>query len=236
MTTGIVITTRNEGQTIHGLVRTFTRYGWNVYVVDDDSGDETATLAALGGAKVVVNARRQGIGPCLMQAWRMAREDGHACVLQIDAGDSHQARDCLAIFNAAAASEADMVIGSRFLPGSKYDNWNGSWYRPMLSRLAALAMNYAQWGAKYTDWTSGYRYFNDKALDLLLRKNYIAKMHGWQIETLAYAGEAGLKIIEVPISYKAGRSSFNKTVAWEAIMTFLHVMHHVMYVGAGKDV
>lgn len=235
MTTGIVITTRNEALSIYELVRSFTRYGWSVYVVDDASSDRTVLLALMAGARVFKHEARVGIGPSLMEGWRAAREDGHSAVLQIDAGGSHRPNECLKFLDAANAG-ADLVIGSRFMAGASYLNFSGNWYRPLLSQAATMAMNYAQWGAQYTDWTSGYRYFSGRALDVLLEKKYMASMHGWQMEVLAYAGEAGLKIVEVPITYRAGRSSFNRKVAWEAVMTFLHVMHHVMYVGFKSDV
>ena len=93
-------------------------------------------------------------------------------------------------------------------------------------------MNFAQMGAHYTDWTSGYRYFSAEALRRLLKKRYHTEMHTWQIEVLAHAGEMGLKIVEVPIHYTAGRSSFNRKIAYEAILTWLHVMHHIGWVGS----
>lgn len=233
MSTAILVTTLNEEATIGKLVTSFTQWGWDVFVVDDSSEDDTALVAFENGAKNVWgHESRIGIGPSLLEGWRRIRELGYHNIIQIDAGGSHDPDDCIALIRASVYDRADIVIGSRFRGGASYDNTNGSWKRPILSRIASFAMNRVQFGAHHSDWTSGYRYFNQKALDVLLKRTYHAKMHAWQIEVLAYAGEEGLKITESPISYVAGRSSFNHKVANEAFMTFLHVANHVRHVGA----
>lgn len=226
----ICITTFNEAETIGPLVRRFVRVGWSVCVSDGGSTDGTCAAALDAGATVLIGNGKEGIGPCLMRAWRYALDNGYLGVVQIDAGGSHNPDDVLPIILAAA--NADIVIGSRFIKGAVYDNTNGVWSRPLLSRLAAKLMNFAQMGAHYSDWTSGYRYFSAEALRKLLPKRYHTDMHTWQIEVLAHAGEMGFKIVEVPISYTAGRSSFNRKIAHEAVMTWLHVMHHIGWVGS----
>ena len=70
---------------------------------------------------------------------------------------------------------------------------------------------------KLTDWTSGYRVYSAKAAEYLLGCQYRAKMHGWQVEVLFNAIRGGLSISEAPITYTAGRSSFNRSVAGEAL-------------------
>lgn len=230
MATLICITTYNEADTIGPLVRRFVSVGWSVCVADGGSTDGTASAALNAGATVLSGLKREGIGPCLMRAWRYALDNGFTGVIQIDAGGSHNPDDVLAII--MAAGSADMVIGSRFMPGATYDNTHGKPLRPFMSRLAAHLMNFAQMGARYTDWTSGYRYFSAPLLKRLLLKRYHTEMHTWQIEVLAHAGEMGFKIVEVPINYTAGRSSFNRKIAHEAFLTWLHVMHHVGWVGS----
>jgi hypothetical protein len=85
----------------------------------------------------------------------------------------------------------------------------------MLSRIASAMCN-RKTGLGFTDWTSGYRTYTKEALSILLDQAYDAEMHGWQIEVLYHAWKSGLSISEVPITYRAGRSSFNLGVALEA--------------------
>lgn len=213
------VTTRNEVESIGPLVDDLRALGMKVVVVDDASEDGTAGFADYLGAHVARNEHRLGIGPSLVVAWRMALELGAERVIQIDAGGSHDPKDAWRLLDI----EADVVIGSRFVGGARYE---GRPWRALMSRAAALACNWAQPGAHWRDWTSGYRCFSRRALQVLLTQTYSAKMHGFQIEVLARAGEAGLSIEEVPITYTAGRSAFNWKVLNEAVGVWLDILNH----------
>lgn len=221
-----VVTTLNEEQTIGGLVGSLRARQLQVVVVDDASTDDTALLALRAGAVVIETVQRVGIGPALMMGWREALRREATRVVQIDAGGSHVAADAAVMLACQEQYNADLVIGSRFLSGSQYVVGTGNPWRPRLSRAAALACNLAV-GAQFSDWTSGYRVFTAAALRVLKNTYYTAKMHGWQIEVLARANAAGLRIAECPICYTAGRSSFDWRVAHEASNSLLHVFFHV---------
>lgn len=229
-TIGVCITTLNEAATIGSLVRRFaSQPNMKVFVVDDGSSDHTVSEAVLAGATAVWQTQeRLGIGPCLMRAWEMALDANVDVILQIDAGGSHDPADAECLLESVKL--VDMAIGSRFTLNAAYIN--GTWKRRVLSRLAAIMMNYAQSGAHWTDWTSGYRAFRASTIRGLLSRPYFAKMHGWQIQVLAYAGEMGYSIVECPIRYTAGRSSFNRKVAWEAFQAWTDVLHHVGWIGS----
>ncbi len=230
----VCITTYNEAESIGWIVHRFSRFGFPVYVVDDRSADDTFIQAAQAGAKEVHGTSGGwGIGPSLLYAWRMALSDPECTgILQIDAGGSHSVEDVPTLIYPFSFEGADLVIGSRFCPGASYI---GNPKRYYLSRLAATMCNVVQGGAHWSDWTSGYRVFSRCCLEYLLTKQYEAKMHGWQIEVLAHAGARGFTIVEVPITYIAGKSSFNRHVADEAFHSWLHVMHHVGWVGSKLD-
>lgn len=222
MTRCAVVTTLNEATTIGELVADLRRNDWRVIVMDDGSTDGTQEQAARYGADVFVT-ERVGIGPALLYGWRYAlSEYAPAYVLQIDAGGSHDPADARRMVRALNAG-ADMIIGSRFVAGAAYIG--GPWQRPILSRAAAFACNALQ-GSRVHDWTSGYRLFTADALRGLLQFKYWQKMHAWQIAVLARAHAIGLTVVETPISYRAGRSSFNRKVALEAVNTWMDIMHH----------
>lgn len=207
--TWVCIAARNEAATIGNLVRRLRRWGFQVAVTDDASEDETGIHAAAAGAQVAQHAERQGIAASVMDAWHVALNGGAERIIQMDAGGSHRPGDALRL----RAIEADVVIGSRFLPESEY---TGRRWRAAMSRLAAIACS-AKAGRWLTDWTSGFRAFRaDTAYYLTTFCDYEAQMHGWQIEILGKALRAGLNVAEAPISYAAGESSFNWQVAGEA--------------------
>lgn len=224
-----VVTTLNEAGTIGALVLALRNLGMRVIVVDDGSGDGTADLAGTAGAQVLENVGRMGIGPSLMRGWELCLAQGAQWVVQLDAGGSHEPEEALRLLGRLRTLDVDVVIGSRFRARSRYVG--GPWWRPLGSRAMAAACRWAQPGAWYSDWTSGFRAFNRRALEVLLTRRYQARMHGWQMEVLAYAGEAGLRVAEAPISYVAGRSSFDGKVAHEAVGVWLGILNHVGPVG-----
>ena len=221
-----VVTTYNEAATIGVLVGQLQRLGFTAVVIDDLSTDGTATAAIDAGAITYQTMGRKGIGPCLMRGWRYALADGATRIVQLDAGGSHDPLEARRMVDALVTTGADMIIGSRFMHGSGYDNSHGRRSRPAMSQAAATACNLAT-GARFTDWTSGFRAFTAAAAKELLRPWYMSRMHGWQIEVLAQANAYGLRIYEWPIHYVAGRSSFNWKVAHEASNAWLHVFFHV---------
>ncbi len=220
-----VITTLNEEQTIGDLVRALVDQDLQVVVVDDCSTDQTVTEALAAKATVLHTGPRAGIGPALMKGWRQALYRGARRIVQIDAGGSHNPIAARQMLTIQDATDAHIVVGSRFVCGSLYKG-QASPLRPILSRAAAVACNLAT-GGNFADWTSGFRVFRRDAALRLLQKHYNARMHGWQIETLAQANAMGMHIVEWPITYTAGRSSFNWRVAHEASNSWLHVFFHV---------
>lgn len=205
------IAARNEAETIGVLVGRLIRRGLPVVVVDDGSSDGTDLMAKTAGASVIRHEYSQGIGPSLMNAWRHALQNGARAIVQLDAGGSHSPYYVRELLSMLGNDPRTMVIGSRFLRGSSYI---GRPWRQAMSRLASAMCN-ARTGLRLSDWTSGYRAFSAHAAAGLLRE-YPAKMHGWQIDVLGQAIKMGYAVLEVPISYRAGQSSFRLSTALEA--------------------
>jgi len=208
------ITAKNEADTIIPLVTMLARQRVRVIIVDDGSNDSTGYRAAKAGALMIRHDLPRGIGPSLLEAWDFALNLGADEIIQLDAGGSHDPRQVKRLLG--TLQRADMVIGSRFMPGATYI---GNPRREQMSRLASRMCNLVT-GQYIADWTSGYRAFRREAIEKLLHYRYEAKMHGWQIEVLGNAIKEGLRIAEVPITYTAGESSFNKGVAWEAFQAW----------------
>lgn len=203
------IAARNEAASIGMLVERLRRLTFEVVVVDDGSSDSTGALASEAGAQVIRHGRSEGIGPSLMDAWAHALSRGAERLVQLDAGGSHDPGDAVTLLGVPA----DVVVGSRFLPGSRYV---GRPRRAQLSRLAAWGCG---WRAQYwlSDWTSGYRAFTARAAEGLLCADYRSTMHAWQIEVVREALRRGYSVAEAPITYTAGESSFRWRTALDAL-------------------
>ncbi len=225
MTTTIAcIAARNEEKTIGKLVLALREQGLPVIVVDDCSSDTTARHAEVAGARVVSLTTRGYIAGAPIEGWQTALAMGCDYVLQIDAGGSHDPEEAWRLLQYVEGDAADVVIGSRFLHDSHY---HGNRKRRIASRLAARACNLVQRHAHWRDWTSGFRLYSRRAIAQLLSHPYPARMHAFQIETLAWAGADGLRITEVPITYTAGRSSFNWKAADEAHLVWMVMPHSI---------
>ena len=219
-----VIPTLNEEATIEKLVEFLTFNEITVIVVDDNSSDNTRELAKNAGGYVIHNPERLGLNKSLWKGFNAALEYRFEYIVTIDAGDSHDPNQLFSMLK--LMNDNDLVIGSRFLPFSEYDNTNGKFYRPIASKLAAKLLNLAQQRSRYTDWTSGYRVYRSTLIQSLKKFTYNSRMHPIQIELLGRATQLGAKVTEYPISYKAGKSSFNWAVANEAFKIWLQVINH----------
>lgn len=216
------LTTYNEAKSIGALVRVLCSHGLRVFVCDANSQDDTWRIANDNGATVNVNQQRVPMAEGYRRAWAMALEAGCDPIVQLDAGGSHDPLDAVRLAQVLEGLSVDLVIGSRFCVGARYV---GNPTRAQLSRLAAALCN-LKTGARFTDWTSGYRAFTRDALLALLWRDdvtpwtYRAQKHGWQIEVLDHARRCKMEIAESPITYRAGRSSFDLAAAREAFQVW----------------
>jgi dolichol-phosphate mannosyltransferase len=214
MTTCAVIPTYNEAESIADLVVSLQEYVQKVIVTDAGSDDSTCERAREAGAHVIMEPQyHPTIRIGMIAAWKYAIEwesDFH--LVQIDAGASHNPHECERLFDALDWG-AEMVIGSRFTMSGVH---SGNGRRKLLSRIMAVMFN-ARYKTRFSDVTSGYRAFTGSSIKLLLQHDYQANRHGWQIEVLKQAVRSNLAITEVPITYKAGRSSRNKKIFMEVL-------------------
>jgi len=211
------ITTLNEEKTISALVAKLLKAPSidRVIVADAGSTDRTALRAHDAGAAVLPMKRGTPIGPALMAAWRKALDADCDMIIQLDAGGSHDPDDLLWKLDVC---DGDMTVGSRFMPGAVSTPFN--FHRRWASWAFAKLFNLRN-ATNLTDVSSGFRIFSALLVQELLKMNYRAKMHGWQIEVLRNAVRLGARIDEVPITYHAGRSSLKWHIALEGLREVL---------------
>jgi dolichol-phosphate mannosyltransferase len=196
------------------------RPGDRVLVIDDGSPDGTGRLAdELAGrlefVDVLHRATKEGLGPAYLAGFRRALADGAELVLEMDCDFSHDPADVPRLI-AAAEEGADLVLGSRYVPGGGVRDWGV--VRRLISRGASVyTALFLHMGVK--DPTGGFKCFRRGVLEALDLDAITAKGYAFQIETTYRAKQAGFRIVELPITFAdrtVGRSKMSRAIVLEA--------------------
>jgi len=210
----------------------------DVLVVDDGSPDGTADLvdqiaadeASTGAARALSVLRRPGklgLGTAYVQGFRWALDRGYDTVVEMDADGSHRAEDLPRLL--ARASQAELVIGSRWVPGGRVLHWPK--HREVLSRLGNLYTRVLL-GLGVRDATAGFRVYDAALLRRIPLDEIASHGYGFQVDMTWRARRAGARIIEIPIVFverTAGVSKMSNAIIVEAmtLVTRWGVAHRV---------
>ena len=192
----------------------------DILVIDDASPDGTGQIAdaiAVDDPRVHVMHRlaKEGLGRAYVAGFQWALARDYTYIFEMDCDFSHQPR-YLPTFLAAVAT-ADVVLGSRYIPGGGTEGW--VWHRRLLSRggntYARLIL-----GLPYADLTGGFKCFHRRVLEVLPLNEIMGGGYVFQIELTWRAEQAGFKIAEVPIVFPdrvRGDSKMRGAIVFEAI-------------------
>ena len=221
----ICIPTYNEAENIVGIIeRTLATNieGLSILVIDDGSPDGTARLVEevaekLADPRIHLLRRnsKSGLGPAYLAAFDWALQRFYDYVIEMDADGSHQPEELSRLIE--ASQNADLVLGTRWMPGGKVENW--PIYRRAISRIGTW---YAEIALKvpYKDLTGGYRVLSRNLLESIDLRSIQTLGYGFQIEIAMRAFDAGLRVVQVPITFierTQGRSKMSRRIVFEAL-------------------
>ena len=220
----VCLPTYNERENLETMVRALgdvLREGDRVLVIDDASPDGTGAIAdglaeALPFVAVLHRARKEGLGPAYLAGFRRALDDGAELVLEMDCDFSHDPRDVPRLI-AAAEEGADLVLGSRYVPGGSIPSWG--LVRRFISRGGNLyAQAFLQ--SRIRDLTGGFKCFRRRVLETVDLAAIDSKGYAFQIETTYRVLRAGFRVVEVPIAFidrEQGHSKMSRAIVLEAV-------------------
>ncbi|WP_018908856.1 polyprenol monophosphomannose synthase [Salinispora arenicola] len=218
----VVIPTYNEADNLTWIVSRVRQAvpSVDILVADDNSPDGTGAVAEqLAGqdrrVHVLHREGKQGLGAAYLAGFGWARRRGYDAVVEMDADGSHAPEDLPAMLT--AARDADVVIGSRWTSGARVLNW--PLRRLLLSRCGNLYARLAL-GMPVSDATGGYRVYRLSALDALDLESVCSQGYSFQVELSRLAHRAGVRIVEVPITFaerERGRSKMSPLIVAEAL-------------------
>ena len=218
----VVVPTYNERDNLEWLVgRLRSSVPWvDVLVVDDGSPDGTGDLgdrmaAADPQVTVLHRATKTGLGAAYLEGFAVALARGYDVVGEMDADGSHQPEQLPRLLS--ALEHADLVIGSRWVPGGSVVNW------PLSRKVLSVGGNlYARLllGMPLRDITAGYRLFRRSTLETIDLGSVESAGYIFQTDLAFRTLRAGLRVVEVPIQFVErvrGQSKMSRDVAFESL-------------------
>lgn len=218
----VILPTYNEAGNVERMVTALgPKLGEadRILVVDDDSPDGTGRIADRLAAEdprvaVLHRPRKEGLGPAYLAGFRRALDGGAGLIVQMDADFSH---DPAYLPRLLAASElADLVIGSRYVPGGGITEWGRA--RRLLSRGGSLYSR-AVLGLGVQDLTGGFKCFRREVLEAIDLSRVAASGYSFQVEMTWRVIRAGFTVMEVPITFRErdrGSSKMSGAIVAEA--------------------
>jgi dolichol-phosphate mannosyltransferase len=219
----VILPTFEERATIEQVLRGVRKapQDVDVLVVDDSSPDGTATvvrdlMSNEPHIRLVQRPDRSGLASAYQEGFRLALDEGYDLVVEMDSDLSHDPTELPRLLEAAAAG-ADLVVGSRYVPGGSVTNWSRA--RVALSR-AGNTYARIMLGIPLHDATSGYRVYRRALLADLTREPITSDGYGFQIELVLRSWHLGATLTEVPITFRErehGHSKLSRRIVVEAL-------------------
>ena len=225
----VVIPTYDERESIPVALARLAEFtpDVDVLVVDDGSPDGTGALVeqiaadeqAAGATRAIAVLHREGklgLGTAYVAGFRWALERGYDVVVEMDADGSHRAQDLTRIL--AAVEQADLALGSRWIPGGRVVNWPA--HREALSRGANTYARLMM-GIPVHDATGGFRAYRADLLRQLPLGEVSSRGYCFQVDMAWRAVRSGARVVEVPITFverELGVSKMSRDIVLEALV------------------
>jgi dolichol-phosphate mannosyltransferase len=222
----LILPTYNEAENVEALVEAAlpqlasTGMPHQVLIVDDSSPDGTGAIADRLAARipevqVLHRGCKEGLGRAYLAGFAHALERGADLVIEMDADFSHDPADLPRLL--AAAADADLVLGSRYVPGGGVTDWGAvrravSWGGSVYARLLLRV--------PVRDLTGGFKCFHRRVLEGIDLDTVHTNGYGFQIELTYRALRAGFRVKEIPILFRerrGGESKMTLGIALEAV-------------------
>jgi dolichol-phosphate mannosyltransferase len=224
----LILPTYNEAANVEAILAavgevlsTAAAEGFRVLVVDDGSPDGTGRLADAMAeqhdwVRVLHRTEKAGIGPAYLAGFAHALERGAGYVMEMDSDFSHDPAD-LARLLQEARGEADLALGSRYVPGGEVTDWG--LLRKFISEGGSTYARLVL-GLKVRDLTGGFKCFRREVLEAIDFEQVRSRGYAFQVELTYRAVQAGFRVTEVPIVFRdreQGQSKMSWRIAAEAM-------------------
>jgi dolichol-phosphate mannosyltransferase len=222
----VIIPTYNEIENIESIIGAVFALPveFDILIVDDGSPDGTGSQVELLISKfpdrlfLMKRPQKSGLGTAYIAGFKWALNRSYEYILEMDADFSHPPAKLVELMESCASGNADVSVGSRYIPGGGVVNW--PFLRLLLSKSASI---YVQWitGMKVKDPTAGFVCYSRKVLEQIELDKIRFVGYAFQIEMKYNAFKLGYRIKEIPIIFPdrvKGKSKMNILIIREALL------------------
>lgn len=231
----VVLPTYNERANLEALARTISQYlAADILIVDDNSPDGTGELADQlssrhGHVHVLHRPNKEGLGPAYLAGFAWALQRNYSLIIEMDCDFSHAPWDLPRLVHRCRS--ADMVIGSRYVPGGGTENWNAR--RRFISRCGNAYVSLFL-GSTIHDWTGGFRCYRRELLARMNLATVRAKGYIFQVELAWRAVQLDANVVELPIRF-CDRIEGHSKLGWRSIAEALTEVPKMYRLGRGDQ-
>ncbi|MFI6102936.1 polyprenol monophosphomannose synthase [Streptomyces sp. NPDC051310] len=218
----VIIPTYNEAENVEAIVSRVRSAAphTHILITDDNSPDGTGKIAdemaaADDHVHVLHRQGKEGLGAAYLAGFRWGIDHGYEVLVEMDADGSHQPEELPRLLD--ALTDADLVMGSRWVPGGSVVNWPAS--REVLSRGGSLYSRLLL-GVPMRDVTGGYRAFRRRTLEGIGMEHVASQGYCFQVDLAWRTVKSGFRVVEVPITFverERGDSKMSRAIVIEAL-------------------
>jgi dolichol-phosphate mannosyltransferase len=230
----IVLPTYNERQNLAAMIETVDKYlVADILIVDDSSPDGTGQLADQLSHQhkhvhVLHRMKKEGLGPAYIAGFQWGLTHRYQLIIEMDCDFSHPPWDLARLVH--QSETADLVIGSRYIPGGGTENWDSG--RRLISKLGNSYVRFFL-GSSIHDWTGGFRCYRHELLTNMNLGNVRAKGYVFQVEMAWRARQLGAEICEIPIRF-SDRAQGQSKLGWPTILEALREVPRLYFQAPAK--
>lgn len=236
----LVLPTYNESENLERMIEAASEVlgraapeGFAILVADDSSPDGTGDIADRLAAQhewmhVLHRTKKEGIGPAYVAGFKHALANGADYVMEMDCDFSHDPADLarlLAAVDRASGGDADLALGSRYVPGGGVTDWG------LLRRFISYGgSTYARiiLGLKVKDLTGGFKCFRREVLEAIDLDGVRSQGYAFQVELTYRTVRAGFEVTEVPIVFRDREHGHSK-MSWKITVEAMWLVPGLRY-------
>lgn len=210
----------NEQESIADVVTSVRQSGFEILVIDDGSSDQTFVKAKSAGARVIDLSMNLGVGGALQSGFRYAVRNKFEAVVQLDADGQHPVSAIPLLIETANSSNADIVLGSRFLD-SNTEMRISKTRRIAMWILRVVASRACK--TKISDSSSGFRLIRNPLLSQFA-KSFPSHYLGDTFEALVISGRKNYKVVEISAHFKEREFGDSSATSWASILLIFRAL------------